>query len=82
MAFVFFAAQAQAQRVVTGKVTDEKGNPVGNASVFIKGSSSGTVTKDDGTFALTVPANAKAIIVSSVELKTEEKTIGNQRRAD
>ncbi len=76
LAFVCFAGYANAQRVVTGKVTDEKSNPVGNASVFIKGTTTGTVTKDDGTYSLTVPANGKALIVSSVDMKTEEKTIG------
>ena len=46
---VFFAAQAIAQRSVTGKVTDEKGNPLPNVSVLARGTTTGTVTKADGT---------------------------------
>jgi hypothetical protein len=43
------------QRTITGKITDEKGNPVPNASIVIKNTSSGTVSKEDGTFSLFVP---------------------------
>jgi len=44
---VLITAQATAQnRTVTGKVTDANGKPVANASVIIKGSSTGTSTKN------------------------------------
>jgi len=79
---VFFAVQALAQRTVTGKVTDEKGAPVPNASVLVKGSTTGTVTKADGTFSLSVPANAKALIFSSVDMTTMEIKIGNDNIVD
>ena len=59
---VFFATQAFAQRTISGKVTDEKGNPVPKASVLVRGTTTGTTTKDDGTFSLEVPANAKALV--------------------
>ena len=49
---VFFATQAMAQRTITGMVTDEKGNPVANASVMVRGTTVGTTTKADGTFTL------------------------------
>jgi TonB-linked SusC/RagA family outer membrane protein len=74
---VFFAMQAMAQRTVTGKVTDEKGNPVANASVVVKGTTTGTITKPDGTFSLSVSSKAKALIFSSVDMTTKEVIIGN-----
>jgi len=43
---------AQTARTITGKVTDEKGAAIPNASVVVKGTSSGTTTGDDGTFHL------------------------------
>ena len=52
---VFFATQALAQRTITGKVTDEKGQPIVNVSVMVKGTSIGTSTKEDGTFSLELP---------------------------
>ena len=76
MGVVFFAFQAMAQRTVTGKVTDEKGASVPNASVTVKSTTMGTVTKADGSFSLSVPANAKTLVFSSVDMETVEKAIG------
>lgn len=75
---VFLASQALAQRTITGKVTDEKGNPLANASVLVSGTTVGTSTKEDGTFSLAVPANARALIISSVNMITQEINIGSQ----
>jgi TonB-linked SusC/RagA family outer membrane protein len=68
--------QASAQRTVTGKVTDEKGNPLGNVSVVVRGTTSGTTTKADGTYSLAVPANAKALVFSSVDMSPVEVAVG------
>ena len=66
MGVVFFASQALAQRTVTGKVTDDKGSPVPNVSVLVKGTTTGTVTGADGTYSLRVPATGKQLVFSSV----------------
>jgi hypothetical protein len=47
-------------KTITGKVTDERGNPVPNASVVVRGTSLGTTSKDDGTFSLTAGAGIGA----------------------
>jgi|CXWL01.1.fsa_nt_gi TonB-linked SusC/RagA family outer membrane protein len=78
MGVVFFATQALAQRTVTGKVTDEKGNPVANVSVVVRGTTTGTTTKADGTYSLDVPANARALVFSSVDMSPVEIAIGSQ----
>lgn len=77
-AILLFAGQLFAQKTVSGKVTDDKGNPVPNASVVVKGTNTGTVTKSDGTYSLTVPSNAKTLIFSSVDMASQEISIGNQ----
>jgi TonB-linked SusC/RagA family outer membrane protein len=71
-----------AQKTITGKVTDEKGNPLANASVIVKGTTVGTVTKDDGTYSLNVPAGAKALLISTVDMNAVEKPIGNSNVLD
>ena len=81
-AFLLFAGSLLAQKTVTGKVTDDKGNPIPNASVLVKGTTTGTSTKADGTFSLTVPSNAKALIVSAIDMTTQEKAIGSQTSLD
>jgi TonB-dependent starch-binding outer membrane protein SusC len=79
---VFFAAQAMAQRTITGKVTDEKGNAVANASVIVKGTTTGTTTKADGTFSLPIPANGRVLVISSVDMLAQEVNIGSQTTFD
>lgn len=81
-AFLLFAGSLLAQKTVTGKVTDDKGNPIPNASVLVKGTTTGTSTKADGTFSLTVPSTAKALIVSAIDMTTQERAIGSQTSLD
>ncbi len=66
------AAALVAQRAITGKVTDEKGEALIGASVLVKGTTTGTVTDLDGTFRLQVPASGNALIVSYTGYLTKE----------
>ena len=63
-------------RTITGKVTDEAGNPIPNASVQIRGLKGGTATAADGTFTISVPATAKALVVSSVNYTAQDVPLG------
>ena len=78
LAVLFFSVQLFAQKTVTGKVTDEKGAPVADASVLVKGTKIGTVTNRDGSFSIYVPAKSNALIISSVDFTTMEIVIGSQ----
>jgi TonB-dependent starch-binding outer membrane protein SusC len=75
---MLLSSQTRAQgRTVTGKVTDEKGSPLPNISVVVRGLSRGTATKADGTFSITVPPTAKALVFSSVGFEPKDVAIGN-----
>ena len=80
--FVLLSLFSLAQRTITGKVTDDKGNPVPNVSVIVKGTTTGTTSKPDGSYSLTVPANARALIFSAVDMTTTERPIGNDAVID
>lgn len=82
MGVVCFAVTAMAQRTITGKVTDEKGNPLANVSVLVRGTTTGTTTKADGTYSLPIPANAKALVFSSVDMSPVELAIGASDQLD
>ena len=69
---------AWAQRSITGKVSDEKGNPLSNVSVQVKGSSVGTVTNDEGVFTLNLPANARTLVITYVGFTNQELAVSNQ----
>lgn len=73
-----FSIQLWAQRSVTGKVTDDKGVPLANASVQVKNTNVGTVTQSDGTFSLRVPPNGHVLVISYADMASQEVTIGNQ----
>lgn len=54
---------AQTGMNVTGKIVDAQTKaPIAGVSVVQSGSTSGTITKEDGTFQLQVPANATLLI--------------------
>ena len=67
---------AQNSRTITGKVTDEMGTPIPNASVVVKGTTLGTTTDKEGSFSLKVPETAKTLVFSSVNFAAREISIG------
>src|SRR6185437_7176997 len=65
-------------RQITGKVVgNESDSAIVGATVSVKGSKIGTTTGQDGTFTLSVPANA-TLIVSYVGFTPQEIRIGTQ----
>jgi TonB-linked SusC/RagA family outer membrane protein len=58
---------------VTGRVLDEKGQPLVGASVRIKGSRTGTMTDANGAFSLEVPDNT-VLIISYLGYEDKEVT--------
>jgi len=80
---VLFTLTAFSQtKTITGKVTDDKGNPIQGATVTAKGTKGGASTGADGTYKLTVPATAKTIVISSVGFTQQEVSIGAQSNID
>lgn len=60
-------------RTVTGKVTDEKGAPVPNASILIKGTNKGTTSDDAGNFSIGIAGKTSPVLViSSVNFIAQE----------
>jgi TonB-dependent starch-binding outer membrane protein SusC len=67
---------AQAQRVVTGTVTDNNGDPLIGASVLVVGTTVGTVTDFNGTYTLTVPEGSNTIQISYTGYEPQVVTLG------
>lgn len=75
----FIGMQAFAQTTITGTVNDANGEPVPGANVRVKGFSDvGTITDLNGSYSLSVPAGATALIFSFVGMQTQEIEIGGQ----
>jgi TonB-linked SusC/RagA family outer membrane protein len=74
--FLFALKFAQAQdRTISGTVTDDKGAPLQNASVRVKGATQGVSTDLSGNFSITVPANVGSLVISYVGFKDQEVRI-------
>ncbi len=66
-----------AQRTITGRVTDENGNPVVNGSVTIKETGIGVTTDGSGNFSIQVDARARTLVFSYVGKTPVEEAIGS-----
>ena len=66
-------------RTVTGRVVDENGEPLPQASVFVKGTTTGTSTNLDGRYSLNVPASGETLVFRFLGYTTVEEQIGNRR---
>lgn len=78
---IFFLAlsfNVTAQKKISGNVTDNNGMPIQQASVTIKGTNTGTLTDADGNYSLTVPAYARTLVFSFINMAPREIAIGNQ----
>ncbi len=64
-----------ADREISGRIVDEKGAPVANVSVMVKGTTIGTTTDDNGNFKLTVPDGQSVLVISYVGFKSTEYTL-------
>ncbi len=63
---------------VTGKVTEEGGQPVPRATVLVKGTSTSAFTNEEGSFTINLPPGRNILVISSVGFETiEEKVSGN-----
>ena len=68
----------QQQKSVQGKVNNQEGEGLPGVSVFVKGTTVGTVTNADGSFILSIPGDAETLVFSFIGMRTQEITIGNQ----
>ena len=68
------------EQTITGKVTDETGEPLPGATVIEKGTANGTVTDMNGEFSLTVSGKDAVLVFSFVGYQSEEMALGEQTR--
>jgi Ca-activated chloride channel family protein len=66
------------QKTITGKVTDEKNNPLADVIVIGKQSKVSTKTDAKGTYKITVPQNEKTLIFSHSNFGEQEMAINGK----
>jgi iron complex outermembrane receptor protein len=68
----FLITTAFAQQTVSGRVTDDKGNPVEGISVTVKGTTNGTTTDKNGDYTLKVSGSNAILVFSGVGFNDKE----------
>ncbi|WP_170299204.1 SusC/RagA family TonB-linked outer membrane protein [Larkinella terrae] len=69
---------AAAQVTVTGRITDEKNQPLPGATVIAKGTTGGTATNSSGEYSITVAGPQSVLIFSYVGYLSQEVTVGSK----
>ncbi|AHF15115.1 SusC/RagA family TonB-linked outer membrane protein [Niabella soli] len=76
--FLTALVQAQHPATVTGKVTDNTGQPMEGATIQVKGSAATTISDKDGNFKITVPAQNAVLLVTNVGYDDQQVSVGKQ----
>ena len=66
----------QQKKQITGKITDEQGEPIIGANIIEKETTNGTITNIDGTFLLSV-SDSSVIFVSYIGYLSQEIDVGS-----
>ncbi|MBE9509576.1 MAG: SusC/RagA family TonB-linked outer membrane protein, partial [Bacteroidetes bacterium] len=64
--------------VVTGKVTDEDGNPLPGVNILIKGTLAGAITNPDGNYSIEVDDPDAVLVFTFIGMLTQEIKVGDQ----
>ena len=78
---LLFYQVTNAQRTVSGTVTDDTGEPLPGVNVLIKGTTSGTQTDLDGNYRLSVEDGA-VLVFSYVGFESQEVQVGSRTTLD
>ncbi|TLU96273.1 SusC/RagA family TonB-linked outer membrane protein [Dyadobacter sediminis] len=77
-----FSRKSNAEKTITGKVTDEGSIGLPGVSVIVKGTTTGTISDSEGRYSLAVQDDATTLIFSYVGYLSEEIAIGNRMAVD
>jgi TonB-linked SusC/RagA family outer membrane protein len=83
--FTFCSIQLIAQEneiIITGKITGINGEAVPGVNIFIRNTSTGTISEFDGSYRLGVPENAQVIVYSYIGYLTIEEPVNNRNVID
>lgn len=73
---------SQDTREISGKVTDEDGQPIPGVTVKVKDSTIGTITDIDGKYQLSLPSGTDILVFSFVGMKTQEVSVAGRTSID
>jgi len=73
--FLFICTAASAQVTLSGKITDQSGNAVPFASIYVKTTTKGTSANSEGDYTLKLPPGRYEILYRAVGYKQESRAV-------
>ncbi|MDP4261243.1 MAG: TonB-dependent receptor [Bacteroidota bacterium] len=67
---------------VSGKVTDEAGKPLAGVTVRVKGKTTATATKPDGSFEINAPSENATLVFSSIGFAEQEVPLNKRNQVE
>ncbi len=64
--------QQPQQKIITGKITDNNGDPIPGVTVVVKETTIGAITDVDGNYSLEIPDDAEILVFSFIGMKAQE----------
>jgi len=79
---ILFVTQIQfavaQEKTINGTVTEPSGVPLPGVNIVVQGTTTGSISDQDGNFSITVPDANAILLFSSVGYSTQEVAVGNQ----
>jgi TonB-linked SusC/RagA family outer membrane protein len=76
---IIFSISVWAQKQITGKIVDQlNDSPISGATVSLKGATTATQSDNTGAFTISVPNENAVLVVSYVDMETQEIRVGSQ----
>lgn len=72
----------QNEKIVKGKIIDDRGDPLSGVAISVKGTNLGTITDLDGNYSLKVPDNKAILRFVFLGFIPQEINVGNKRIID
>ncbi|MCG8321715.1 MAG: TonB-dependent receptor [Cytophagales bacterium] len=69
-------------KVITGKVTDENGEPLSGATILVKGTTIGAIADLEGSYTISVPDDATTLVFTFIGFVPQEISIGGRNVID
>lgn len=69
-------------KTISGRITSPENEALPGVNVVVKGLTTGTITKADGSYQITVPASAKTLVFSFIGYKTVETPLDARTTID
>jgi Ca-activated chloride channel homolog len=82
VALIMLAFRPIHSHTVSGTITDDNGTPLSSARVFVKGTNTATVSRQDGTYTITATDKNSTLVFSSVGYATQEIKIKGRNIID